>query len=82
MRIEVIELPFSEADQVKGILSSGVGLALGVAAILGWGVAIIALNKLLGKNKNNPKSAEMLGVEPISEDATLNGYDVDELFNE
>ena len=82
LRIEVIELPFSEADQVKGILSSGVGLALGVAAILGWGVAIIALNKLLGKNKNNPKSAEMLGVEPVSQDATSTGYDVDDLFNE
>ena len=81
LRIEVVELPFSETEQVKGILSSGVGLALGIAALLGWAVALISLNKLLSK-KNEGGGTTMVGVEPVSQPSDASKFDVDDLFNE
>jgi hypothetical protein len=81
LRIEVVELPFSETAQVKGILSSGVGLALGIAALLGWAVALVSLNKLLSKKNEAPSAGPMVGVQPTNE-PTGSKFDVDDLFNE
>ncbi|MEK9651614.1 MAG: hypothetical protein VW102_05385 [Poseidonia sp.] len=82
LRIEVVELPFSETAQVKGILSSSVGLALGVAALFGWAVALISLNKLLGKKNEEASTGPMVGVSPTNEAEPRSQFDVDDLFNQ
>ena len=82
LRIEVVELPFSEADQVKGILSSGVGMALGVSSVLGWVVALVALNKLFRRNSSDEPSVDTSSSFTQEVEEASSKFDVDDLFND
>ena len=82
LKIEVVELPFSETAQVKGILASGVGLALGAAALLGWAVALVSLNKLMSRKNKDAQAPSVSLASSTQGTISRQGYDVDDLFNE
>ena len=80
LRLDVVELPFSESEQVKGILSSGVGLTLGILALVGWVVALVALNNIMGRRRQDAEGSSPLP-EAQPEAATASEKSMDELFD-
>ena len=82
LEIEVVELPFSEAAQVKGILSSGVGLTLGIAALLGWAVALVSMNKIISEKRKEKQDNAVVSNSDFGQPSKDSGIDIDDLFED
>ena len=83
--IDVVELPFSESEQVKGILSSGVGLTIGIIALIGWAIALFSMNKISNLKREKEETGEFISESTVpsapTQAAPASEFDVDDLFD-
>jgi len=57
IKLEIVELPFSEQAQIEGIFSSGVGQTIVILGVVGW-LGVLALANLLMRRRRGGGDSE------------------------